>query len=110
MRLQKSYDRANKKIQRPLTSGGRKTKGEKMSFEINIPSKHAAIELSPTFKGDLTLVFDNDFLPILAKQVINEINIADLARLFDGEQIEELKKALFTRELDNEASEIGLLK
>ena len=81
-----------------------------MSFEINIPSKHAAIELSPTFKGDLTLVFDNDFLPILAKQVINKMNIADLVRLFDGEQIEELKQAIFTVELDNEASEIGLLK
>jgi hypothetical protein len=80
MRLRKNYDRANTKIQRPLTSGGRKTKRQKMSFEINIPSKHAAIELSPTFKGDLHLVFDNDFLAILAKQVIDEINTADLHR------------------------------
>lgn len=94
MRLRKNYDRANTKIQRPLTGGDRQTKGEKMSFEINIPSKHAAIELSPTFKGDLTLVFDNDFLPILAKQVIGEMNISDLARLFDGEQIEALKKEI----------------
>lgn len=82
-----------------------------MSFEIKIPSKHAAIELSPTFKGDLHLVFDNDFLAILAKQVIDEINTADLARLFDGEQIEALKKAISAIELlDNEAAQIGLIK
>ena len=65
-----------------------------MSFEIIVPSRHAAMEVSPTFKGDLTLVFDNEVMPTIAKQVINEMNIADLARLFDGEQIEELKKAI----------------
>ena len=81
-----------------------------MSFEIKVPSKYSTIEISPTFKGDLTLVFDHDFLPILAKQIINEINTADLARLLDGEQIEALKKAISTIELDNEAAEIGPLK
>ena len=110
MRLRKNYDRANTKIQRPLTSSGRKTKRQKMSFEIIVPSKHAAMEVSPTFKGDLTLVFDNEVMDTIAKQVINEMKIDDLARLFDAKQIEALKKAISTIELDNEASEIGLLK
>ena len=81
-----------------------------MSFEIQVPRNYSRVELNTTYKADLSLTFDNGFLPMLAKQVINEIVMADLARLFNGEQIEELKKALFTRELDNEASEIGLLK
>ena len=65
-----------------------------MSFEIIVPSKHAAMEVSPTFKGDLTLVFDNDAMPILAKQLIDHMKMDDLARLFDAKQIEELKKAI----------------
>lgn len=81
-----------------------------MSFEIKVPDKYTAVEMSVTYNGGLCFSFDNGFLPILAKQVINEINIADLARLFDGEQIEKLKKAIAKIELDNEASEIGLLK
>ena len=81
-----------------------------MSFNINIPSKHAAIEVSPTFKGDLTLVFAHEAMPILAKQVIDHMDINDLARLFDAKQIEALKKALSEIELDNEASEVGLIK
>ena len=81
-----------------------------MSFEINIPSKYTPIEVSPTFKGDLTLVFAHDAMPILAKQLIDHMKMDDLARLFDAKQIEALKKALSEIELDNEASEVGLLK
>ena len=65
-----------------------------MSFEITVPNKYAAIELNPTFKGDLTLVFGHDAMPILAKQLIDHMKIDDLARLFDAKQIEELKKAI----------------
>lgn len=65
-----------------------------MSFEITIPSKYTPIEISPTFKGDLTLVFDNDAMPILAKQLIDHMKMDDLARLFDAKQIEALKKAI----------------
>ena len=65
-----------------------------MSFEITVPNKYAAIEVSPTFKGDLTLVFAHEAMPILAKQVIDHMDIVDLARLFDAKQIEELKKAI----------------
>ena len=108
--MRKSYDRANTKIQRPLASGGRKAKRQKMSFEINIPSKYTPIEVSPTFKGDLTLVFEHDVMPILAKQVIDHMDIVDLARLFDAKQIETLKKALSEIELDHEASVVGLIK
>ena len=81
-----------------------------MRFEITLPNKYAAIEVSPTFKGDLTLVFAHEAMPILAKQVIDHMDIVDLARLFDAKQIEELKKALSEIELDNEASNLGLLK
>ena len=81
-----------------------------MRFEITLPNKYAAIEVSPTFKGDLTLVFAHEAMPILAKQVIDHMDIVDLARLFDAKQIETLKKALSEIELDNEASEVGLLK
>lgn len=81
-----------------------------MSFEIIVPSKHAAMEVSPTFKGDLALVFDNDAMPILAKQLIDHMKMDDLARLFDAKQIEALKKSLPEIELDNEASNLGLLK
>ena len=65
-----------------------------MSFEIIVPSKHAAMEVSPTFKGDLTLVFDNEVMDTIAKQLIDHMKIDDLARLFDAKQIEELKKAI----------------
>ena len=81
-----------------------------MSFEIQVPRNYSRVELNTSYKADLSLTFDNGFLPILAKQVIGEMNISDLARLFDGEQIEELKKAIATIELDNKASEIGLIK
>ena len=69
-----------------------------MSFEINIPSKYTPLEVSPTFKGDLTLVFDNEVMPILAKQLIDDMKMDDLARLFDAKQIEELKEAIQDRE------------
>ena len=81
-----------------------------MSFEITIPSKYTPIEISPTFKGDLTLVFDNEVMPTIAKQLIDHMKMDDLARLFDAKQIEALKKALSEIELDNEASNLGLLK
>ena len=81
-----------------------------MSFEIQVPHNYSSVELNTSYKADLSLTFDNGFLPMLAKQIIGEINISDLARLFGGEQIEELKKAIAKIELDNEASEIGLLK
>ena len=81
-----------------------------MRFEITLPNKYAAIEVSPTFKGDLTLVLAHEAMPILAKQVIDHMDIVDLARLFDAKQIEALKKALSEIELDNEASEVGLIK
>ena len=81
-----------------------------MSFEIIVPSRHAAMEVSPTFKGDLTLVFDNEVMPTIAKQLIDHMDIGNLARLFDAKQIETLKKALSEIELDNEASEVGLIK
>ena len=81
-----------------------------MSFGIKVPDKYTAVEMNVTYNGGLCFSFDNGFLPILAKQVIDEINTADLARLFDGEQIEALKKAISSIELDNEASETGLLK
>ena len=69
-----------------------------MSFEINIPSKYTPLEVSPTFKGDLTLVFDNEVMPTIAKQLIDDMKMDDLARLFDAKQIEELKKAIQDRE------------
>lgn len=81
-----------------------------MSFEIIVPSRHAAMEVSPTFKGDLTLVFDNEVMPTIAKQLIDHMDIGNLARLLDAKQIEELKKSLPEIELDNEASNLGLLK
>ena len=59
-----------------------------------MPSKYTPIEVSPTFKGDLTLVFAHEAMPILAKQVIDHMDIVDLARLLDAKQIEELKKAI----------------
>ena len=65
-----------------------------MSFEIQVPRNYSRVELNTSYKADLSLTFDNGFLPMLAKQVINEIVIADLARLFDGEQIEALKKEI----------------
>lgn len=81
-----------------------------MSFQITVPSKHAAMEVSPTFKGDLALVFDNEVMTTIAKQLISEMNIADLAHLFDAKQIEALKKAISAIELENEAGGIGLIK
>lgn len=65
-----------------------------MSFEIQVPHNYSVVELNTSYKADLSLTFDNGFLPMLAKQVINEMNIADLVRLFDGGQIEALKKAI----------------
>ena len=65
-----------------------------MSFEIQVPRNYSRVELNTSYKADLSLTFDNGFLPMLTKQVINEMNIADLVRLFDREQIEELKKAI----------------
>ena len=47
MRSQKSYDRANTKIQRPLTSGGRKTK-KRDEVQENIEHAQKLLEILKT--------------------------------------------------------------
>ena len=85
MRLRKNYDRANTKIQRPLTSGDRKTKGEKMNDE-NEPIEAEVIDTSKAIVVTRTPIIAYEMLKPISESIITKIAALNIESL---EPIEE---------------------
>ena len=83
MRLQKSYDRANTKIQRPLTSGGRKTKGEKMN-DGTIEAE--VIDTSKAIVVTRTPIIAYEMLKPISESIITKIAALNIESLEPTEE------------------------